>query len=651
MSAPALAQYVQGQGSVSADNLNTFEQTCDSIAQLSGFIGLPGIQVYVRGTVTPNDGGQGAFFWSATSPGPGNGTTIIVPTGAAIGAWIRLANGENAPRGFTDVTAFGAQGDGTTDDTASIQAAINAVRAAGGGVVYYPGPANYLVTASLNSTGTTGNHPIRHIGDGTFVSNIVHTFGSSEAYPVFDGCGNTRGGTLGISIKRQGTSYATAAYLAAKGAAGGAIGNSQVFENSYFDAGNVVGDGGLVIYNADRTDVLKCEGSSGGTGLSVGFSKPANVTSKFITLSSELDWTQGSIAQSDFEGTNGPGLAWTGGAALVIEDSYFALIGSGSGGKVVEVTSPDSSSGNCLWAHGLRTENQSSATGVFGIYTTAQMANAEIVGSIESGSSTGIMIGSGASGPILNTYFKIVGAGKLFGLTAPITNSVIDAQPGNGVGTCSAVSTCANLEFMGGTDAAALLTLFGSIPGLKISQSGLTYRSMFGIFFPPTLPTLHTRVKAVLKEAVSATSSYTNPSVATVFTDTLRLGALQFWTGNLPSPNMIYSMSLFCPGFASSGTFALQIVQGVNTSELISLTPPTTSNVSVEVSIKIFTTSNPTLLRAMTIVTFGGTASFTNIKNLESDSISPTAGDATLNLRYTNSANIGGGALFVLCEI
>src|SRR5664279_1988228 len=91
MSAPQLTQYVQGQGSVSADGLNSFEQTCDTYAQLAAFTGLPGMQVYMRGITAPNDGGQGAFFWSYTSTATDDGgVTAISPLGSvAAGRWLR----------------------------------------------------------------------------------------------------------------------------------------------------------------------------------------------------------------------------------------------------------------------------------------------------------------------------------------------------------------------------------------------------------------------------------------------------------------------------------------------------------------------------------------------------------------------------------
>jgi len=91
MSAPSLQAYANGSGQITGDNLNTFQSTCDTIAQLRAFVGLPGIQVYVRGFTAANDGGQGAFMWNASGGGTDNGTTNIVPTGAATGAWNRIS--------------------------------------------------------------------------------------------------------------------------------------------------------------------------------------------------------------------------------------------------------------------------------------------------------------------------------------------------------------------------------------------------------------------------------------------------------------------------------------------------------------------------------------------------------------------------------
>jgi Pectate lyase superfamily protein len=62
--------------------------------------------------------------------------------------------------GIYNVKYYGAQGDGTTDDTIAIQAAINAAYTAGGGIVYLPS-ASYLINGGLTG-GTTypGTTPI-----------------------------------------------------------------------------------------------------------------------------------------------------------------------------------------------------------------------------------------------------------------------------------------------------------------------------------------------------------------------------------------------------------------------------------------------------------------------------------------------------------
>lgn len=95
MSSPALTNYVNGINQVSSDGLNSFFQTCTNMAQLRGFAGNnPSIMVYVRGTTSANDGGQGAFIWSAGVTGTDdNGVTTVVPNGVTVGCWTRQSAG------------------------------------------------------------------------------------------------------------------------------------------------------------------------------------------------------------------------------------------------------------------------------------------------------------------------------------------------------------------------------------------------------------------------------------------------------------------------------------------------------------------------------------------------------------------------------
>ena len=89
MTAPKLTAYAQGQTVVSGDRANTMIQSCNVIEQLRGFVGLPGIEVLARGQFAINDGSGGLFYWDSTATGPDDGINVIVPTGTAIGAWIR----------------------------------------------------------------------------------------------------------------------------------------------------------------------------------------------------------------------------------------------------------------------------------------------------------------------------------------------------------------------------------------------------------------------------------------------------------------------------------------------------------------------------------------------------------------------------------
>ena len=91
MTAPAPAVSIQGLGVVPADLLNTFVQTVTNFAQLRTFTALTGMLADVQGGATPGDGLGGRFWYSAARVATDNGATVIVPTGAVQGAWLKLA--------------------------------------------------------------------------------------------------------------------------------------------------------------------------------------------------------------------------------------------------------------------------------------------------------------------------------------------------------------------------------------------------------------------------------------------------------------------------------------------------------------------------------------------------------------------------------
>lgn len=108
MTAPALKVQINGGSAVSGDNLNTYMLTCDIASQLRAFIGVQGMEVYLRGQSAVGDGYQGVFWWNytASSATDDNGITTIVPNGAGIGCWSRLPDVNNNYTYNVPVTGF-----------------------------------------------------------------------------------------------------------------------------------------------------------------------------------------------------------------------------------------------------------------------------------------------------------------------------------------------------------------------------------------------------------------------------------------------------------------------------------------------------------------------------------------------------------------
>ncbi len=104
----------------------------------------------------------------------GDKGTTFAPNGAsAKGWWVRQFSGA------LDVRWFGAKGDKVANDTAKIQAAIDASEAAGGGFVYLP-HGNYLIDEPLRLTESGGGI----VGDGSADTNINIGAGAFNAIEI-----------------------------------------------------------------------------------------------------------------------------------------------------------------------------------------------------------------------------------------------------------------------------------------------------------------------------------------------------------------------------------------------------------------------------------------------------------------------------------
>ena len=88
MAAPLLVQTIQGETVINADQLNSYEFTCDNFSELRGFTGTTGMQVWVRGQSAVGDGYQGAFYWNSFGSGVDDNVNNVVPSGGG-GQWTR----------------------------------------------------------------------------------------------------------------------------------------------------------------------------------------------------------------------------------------------------------------------------------------------------------------------------------------------------------------------------------------------------------------------------------------------------------------------------------------------------------------------------------------------------------------------------------
>lgn len=140
MTVPSLSAQIQGQGTVSADNLNTFIQTCQNSSELRTFVGLPGMVVSIQGISQPNDGLGGNFYWNPSGTETDDNLNYIQPTGSTTGEWVRydiLNSATNLNFAFFSFSGFVIAAGSTQATATPLVSQINVVRtvAAGTGVI------------------------------------------------------------------------------------------------------------------------------------------------------------------------------------------------------------------------------------------------------------------------------------------------------------------------------------------------------------------------------------------------------------------------------------------------------------------------------------------------------------------------------------
>jgi hypothetical protein len=145
----------------------------------------PGVKATraTRGMVSTNVAGSKGMIWrDATTESVGQIRDMTLGTGLNFydnedGTGILTTGGPAGGPGFASVTDpnFGATGNGVTDDTEAIQAAVDWVVAAGGGIIYFP-PGVYIIDGPLLDTAAFNAQLLLPNVAHTGVDHLVITF-------------------------------------------------------------------------------------------------------------------------------------------------------------------------------------------------------------------------------------------------------------------------------------------------------------------------------------------------------------------------------------------------------------------------------------------------------------------------------------------
>lgn len=132
-------------------------ETIDALKAISTADLADGSTALVNGYYAAGDGGGGSFYYDQTSGATDNGGTVIAPD-SGTGRWLRIFDGA------INVRWFGATGDGTTDDSDAVDAAV-AFCLSSTRCLYIPA-GTYLVSSSNGGGAINITTSVKIYGDG-----------------------------------------------------------------------------------------------------------------------------------------------------------------------------------------------------------------------------------------------------------------------------------------------------------------------------------------------------------------------------------------------------------------------------------------------------------------------------------------------------
>lgn len=204
---------------------------------------LNGQQCHVASYSTVGDAGGGKWVYVAGSSATETVGTIVAPN-SGTGRWFRVFDG------VVNAKWFGAKGDGVTDDTSAINAAITFVSATqNGGVVFLPAGTYLAVGIAMKANVTLqgeGRKPYLQYPNATYATTIRqkntggHVITLAAAYP-------TRTPNIGIenlAIRGNGASVSGRGISLGAGASYGVISNVDV--EFFADEGVYIGGGAMI---------------------------------------------------------------------------------------------------------------------------------------------------------------------------------------------------------------------------------------------------------------------------------------------------------------------------------------------------------------------------------------------------------------------